>query len=160
MFNVGAGEMVFVLVAALIILGPKRLPEMARGIGKFLRDFRRQTDDVRRVVEREFYEMDREVIPPLDSPQPAPRLQAAEGLVAHANSLPQAPVAEEHPSLPPHAPVPSSPPRTFSSPSSPALVFPDRALHPSVARTQELEPLSPPESAGVPDDAGHRGKAD
>ncbi|WP_199747044.1 Sec-independent protein translocase protein TatB, partial [Corallococcus sp. AB049A] len=60
MFNIGAGEMVFILVAALIVLGPQRLPELARAIGKFMREFRRQTDDVRNVVEREFYAMDQD----------------------------------------------------------------------------------------------------
>ncbi len=60
MFNLGAGEIVVIVVAALLLLGPKRLPEMARGIGKFMREFRRQTDEVRTVVEREFYRMDQE----------------------------------------------------------------------------------------------------
>ncbi|MBZ4330583.1 Sec-independent protein translocase protein TatB [Corallococcus interemptor] len=68
MFNIGAGEMVFILVAALIVLGPQRLPELARAIGKFMREFRRQTDDVRNVVEREFYAMDQEF-----SSEPPPR---------------------------------------------------------------------------------------
>ncbi|WP_164009632.1 twin-arginine translocase TatA/TatE family subunit [Pyxidicoccus trucidator] len=61
MFNIGAGEMVLICVAALLILGPTRLPELARGIGKFMREFRRQTDEVRNVVEREFYTMDQEI---------------------------------------------------------------------------------------------------
>ncbi|AEI65252.1 twin-arginine translocase TatA/TatE family subunit [Corallococcus macrosporus] len=68
MFNIGAGEMVFILVAALLILGPQRLPELARGIGKFLREFRRQTDEVRNVVEREFYAMDQEIGEPPSAP--------------------------------------------------------------------------------------------
>ncbi|WNG29815.1 Sec-independent protein translocase TatB [Cystobacter fuscus] len=67
MFNVGAGELIFILVAALIVLGPKQLPEFARAIGKFVREFRRQTDDVRTVVEREFYKMDQEFN---DEPRP------------------------------------------------------------------------------------------
>jgi sec-independent protein translocase protein TatB len=58
MFNIGAGELAVILVVALLVLGPKRLPELARGLGKLLREFRRQTDEVRSVVEREFYRMD------------------------------------------------------------------------------------------------------
>src|SRR3954452_24444664 len=70
MFNVGPGELVLILVVALLVLGPKRLPELARGLGKFLREFRRQTDDVRSMVEREFYKMDQE----LETPAAPPRL--------------------------------------------------------------------------------------
>lgn len=64
MFNIGSGELALIAVVALLILGPKRLPELARGIGKFMREFRRQTDEVRGVVEREFYRMDHEPLPP------------------------------------------------------------------------------------------------
>ncbi len=60
MFNIGTGELILIAVVALLVLGPKRLPELARGLGKFLREFRRQTDEVRNVVEREFYRMDEE----------------------------------------------------------------------------------------------------
>src|SRR5215813_4263706 len=62
MFNLGAGEIAVILVVALLLLGPDKLPELARGIGKFMREFRRQTDDVRGLVEREFYKMDQEVL--------------------------------------------------------------------------------------------------
>jgi sec-independent protein translocase protein TatB len=80
MFNIGAGELVFILVAALLVLGPQRLPEFARAIGKFVREFRRQTDEVRTVVEREFYKMDQEFIdeprpklpPPIPAAMPSP----------------------------------------------------------------------------------------
>mgnify|MGYP003694619131 CR=1 FL=1 len=61
MFNLGAGEIAVILVVALLLLGPNKLPELARGIGKFMREFRRQTDDVRGMVEREFYKMDQDV---------------------------------------------------------------------------------------------------
>jgi sec-independent protein translocase protein TatB len=69
MFNIGAGELIFILVAALLVLGPQKLPEFARAIGKFVREFRRQTDEVRTVVEREFYKMDQEF-----QDEPRPRL--------------------------------------------------------------------------------------
>ena len=64
MFNIGSGEIALIAVVALLILGPTRLPELARGIGKFMREFRRQTDEVRGVVEREFYKMDKEIEAP------------------------------------------------------------------------------------------------
>ena len=74
MLNIGAGELIFILVAALLVLGPKRLPELARSIGKFVREFRRQTDEVRGVVEREFYQINQEVSfpPPFERPIPGP----------------------------------------------------------------------------------------
>jgi sec-independent protein translocase protein TatA len=39
-FNVGVGEMVIVLVIALIVLGPKKLPHAARSLGSGMREFR------------------------------------------------------------------------------------------------------------------------
>ena len=76
MFNIGAGEIAVILIAALVVLGPDRLPELARTIGKFLREFRRHTDEVRGVVLREFYKMEQSVEPgpvaPKPQPEPAP----------------------------------------------------------------------------------------
>ena len=80
MFNIGSGELVLIAVVALLVLGPKRLPELARGLGKFLREFRRQTDEVRSVVEREFYKMDKEM--DAHPPTVAPQLTAATDTVA------------------------------------------------------------------------------
>jgi sec-independent protein translocase protein TatA len=39
-FNVGPGELIIVLVIALIVLGPKRLPEAGRSIGHGIREFK------------------------------------------------------------------------------------------------------------------------
>ena len=90
MFNLGAGEIAVIMIVALLLLGPDKLPELARGIGKFVREFRRQTDDVRGLVEREFYKMDQEVFAEeqgqakrIEPPQPAepvpPATASAEG---------------------------------------------------------------------------------
>jgi sec-independent protein translocase protein TatB len=81
MFNIGSGEIALIAVVALLILGPSRLPELARGIGKFMREFRRQTDEVRGVVEREFYKMDE---PPL-------QIRPAQDTFAHGQ-----PVDDQH----------------------------------------------------------------
>lgn len=44
--NLGAGEIAFIALAALILFGPKRLPEIARTVGKALREFRRATGEL------------------------------------------------------------------------------------------------------------------
>ena len=42
----GASEIVIIAVFALLVFGPRRLPEMARSAGKALREFRRATAEV------------------------------------------------------------------------------------------------------------------
>jgi len=46
MFGIGPTELVVILVVALLVLGPKRLPEIARSLGKGIAEFRRATADV------------------------------------------------------------------------------------------------------------------
>ena len=46
MFNIGPQELLIVLVLALIVVGPQRLPELSRQIGKGLREFRKVQEDV------------------------------------------------------------------------------------------------------------------
>ncbi len=116
MFNIGAGEMVFILIAALLVLGPQRLPELARGIGKFLREFRRQTDEVRSVVVREFYAMDQEVQREPQKIAPPPVTPAVPALA----STPQAalPTPAVSPTL--EAGNPALPSPLASTPGEPA----------------------------------------
>ena len=47
MFNIGPPELIVILLVALLIVGPKRLPEVGKSVGKALREIRRQTDEVR-----------------------------------------------------------------------------------------------------------------
>jgi Tat protein translocase TatB subunit len=46
-FGIGLPELVMILVVALIVLGPDRLPEAARGVGKTIADVRRATEPAR-----------------------------------------------------------------------------------------------------------------
>ncbi|MGC8837791.1 MAG: Sec-independent protein translocase subunit TatA/TatB [Anaerolineae bacterium] len=45
-FGIGPMELVFILILALIIFGPGRLPEIGRALGKSIRDFRAMTQEV------------------------------------------------------------------------------------------------------------------
>jgi TatA/E family protein of Tat protein translocase len=57
MFGIGMPELLVILGLALIILGPKKLPEIARGLGKAMREFRRATDDMKEQLEEETREL-------------------------------------------------------------------------------------------------------
>jgi TatA/E family protein of Tat protein translocase len=45
-FNVGPVELIIVLVIALLVVGPRRLPEMGNALGKTIREFRKASSDV------------------------------------------------------------------------------------------------------------------
>jgi TatA/E family protein of Tat protein translocase len=45
-FNIGPGELILVLIIALIVVGPGKLPEVGAAIGRSLREFRRAASDV------------------------------------------------------------------------------------------------------------------
>ena len=50
MLNIGPQELLLVLIIGLIVVGPKRLPELSRQIGRGLREFRKIQDDVKGLV--------------------------------------------------------------------------------------------------------------
>ncbi|NIS61590.1 MAG: twin-arginine translocase subunit TatB [Proteobacteria bacterium] len=57
MFGIGMPELLVILGLALIILGPKKLPEIARGLGRAMREFRRATNDIREQFDEETKEL-------------------------------------------------------------------------------------------------------
>jgi sec-independent protein translocase protein TatA len=65
--NIGAPELILILVIALIVFGPKRLPEVGRTIGKSLREFRRASQDIRDEFRFSLDDDD----PPAPAPSPA-----------------------------------------------------------------------------------------
>ena len=66
--NLGMGELIFIFVLALLILGPKRLPEVGHTIGKALSEFKRATNGLRESITTEFENVARDTPPPTNRP--------------------------------------------------------------------------------------------
>ncbi len=50
MLDLGLSELLVIMAVALIVLGPKKLPEIARNLGRGLAEFRRASDELRRSI--------------------------------------------------------------------------------------------------------------
>lgn len=74
-FGIGGGEVILVLVVALIIWGPKRLPEIARTLGKTMNMLKKSTYDLTSQITRE---LDTENIKDKKKDVPAPPEEAPE----------------------------------------------------------------------------------
>jgi len=60
MGTVGIQEMIVIFVIALVLFGPKKLPELGRTIGKAITEFRRASNDLKATFEREMQTLERE----------------------------------------------------------------------------------------------------
>jgi sec-independent protein translocase protein TatA len=99
--NIGPVELVILLVIALLVIGPGKLPDVGSALGKSIREFRKAASDVQESVK-----LDAPVAPAV--PAPAPPAPVAQAVVAP----------------PPAAPAPSvlatvEPPNELSAPAAP-----------------------------------------
>jgi sec-independent protein translocase protein TatA len=60
MGSIGLPEMVFIFVLALLIFGPKKLPELGRSLGKGISEFRRASAELKNSFEREMQNLEQE----------------------------------------------------------------------------------------------------
>lgn len=51
MFGLGPQEIIFIMFIALLIFGPKKLPELGRTIGKAMREFKKATSEIEKEVQ-------------------------------------------------------------------------------------------------------------
>ena len=91
--NLGMPEMIFLFVLALIIFGPRKLPEIGRQVGRALNEFKRASNEFKSQIETEIANLEKD-----DTPQILPPSHAPAGAVATGELV----------ELPP--PAPSTPP--------------------------------------------------
>ena len=85
MFGIGMPELLLILGVALIVLGPKKLPELARSLGKGLAEFRRATDELKnefRQIEDDVDDNPTNISDAEKAPQPSATLPNADGEAA------------------------------------------------------------------------------
>ena len=125
-------HLVVIFIVALIVFGPQKLPELARGLGKLMAEFRKASLDFRSAFEEEMRDLDR---------------QAREVELRKQQLAPQAPASdsvETDPSEPANA-TPAEPASNGASLSAPAE---------SVARESDI-PESTEEKAATVEDTAH-----
>jgi sec-independent protein translocase protein TatA len=140
-FGLSFWEIAMILAVALLVLGPTKLPELARSLGKGIREFRKATEDFKSTIDEEMHRPDPAPPPPKaipsagESTEPAPA-SAPEAEVVQAQP-PEAPVVERTVSgaVPPESepePEPEAQPESETPPES------DSSPKPASERVAEL----------------------
>jgi sec-independent protein translocase protein TatA len=93
MFNIGPLELMVILLLALVVVGPSRLPEVGRSIGRGLRELRKVQDEVRDSIN---FNLDGEPAPPRPAPKPrTPRAAPPATASADDGATPVTPIEPE-----------------------------------------------------------------
>lgn len=132
MFDIGFSEMMVIAVVALVVIGPERLPKVARTIGHMLGRMQRYVNDVKADINREMEleelrkfkqdfektatEFESSVRTEVNKTEEALNAAAREAAGAAAPSSATSGVATSLPEYAPEAPVPTAPPAPTTPP--------------------------------------------
>ena len=116
--NLGVPELLVIFIVALIVFGPKKLPELGRSLGRGINEFKRASNELKNTLDEEIRAEERRQATPVNEE----RRQAT-------------PVSEEsHPATPLPTEVPQAPPTT--TPTAPAT-HPGDTPHAAIASDLE-----------------------
>ncbi|HKA36351.1 MAG TPA: TatA/E family twin arginine-targeting protein translocase [Thermoanaerobaculia bacterium] len=110
--SIGMPELILIFIVALIVFGPKKLPEIGKSIGKGLAEFKRASDDLKRTIEHEIEQGKNEAAAVKEQFSGAQKsvqetVSAASSYAAEGGP---APAAADSPSAPPAPPAPAPAP--------------------------------------------------
>ncbi len=72
--NMGGGEILVVLLVIILFFGSNKIPELARGLGKGIREFKDATSGVQREIEESMKEVPKKTVPKVTpNPEAKPR---------------------------------------------------------------------------------------
>ena len=98
MFGIGMPELLLILAVALIVIGPKKLPDLAKSLGRAMGEFKRATNDLKQSIEQEtglddvresMREVDRDIrrsIDPIDATPVGSASAESESMTADSDS--------------------------------------------------------------------------
>ncbi len=90
-FDIGSSEIVLIMLVVLLLFGSKRMPELARGIGKSIREFKKATSGLEAEIKRAMEEP-----PPSPKPPAAPAAGHPPSADKPPHSQPQGPEEPFH----------------------------------------------------------------
>ncbi len=121
MFGLGIPELLIIFVIALIVFGPKKLPELGKSIGRAMAEFKKASDEFQEQVRSEMKEVEKTAdldqvkklgttdLAAYTTPEPAPSADAASGTAAQPAGQPPAETpASEETAAPHHAEPPKN----------------------------------------------------
>lgn len=138
--GMGPGELILILIIALVVFGPGKLPELGRALGKAMRDFREMSQGFTAELSKEFGDLEeatREVRQTAQTVREVTKLphslpDAAKQAILGSEETPAPPKAE------PTAVAPQEPPRAEEEPETPS-VLPDEAEQEDTEEVSEEE---------------------
>jgi len=135
---IGMQEMIAIFVIALVLFGPKKLPELGRTLGKALSEFRRAKNELKSTFESHLHELERETR--LDDTSYSPRDYHSPAPYPYADYDSKYDSAE--PSFSESQPSTVGPPATEQSEPHVESPAPNVAPHDTVPRNNGVQPVS------------------
>ena len=135
-------HMIILLIVVLVVFGPQKLPELARGLGKLMAEYRKASVDFRNAFEEEMREMERQALQ-------AERKKAAEAAAASAAATPAEPSQPASLATPAGAETPAAEPHGESYVTEASVGPVISPVAEAVPRSAEEQPVNGTESTPV-----------